>query len=548
MTEVFDAGESNQFFAPVTSDVFDSLLGQYNATRARIIELAEFATGNQYRSAMSCFIEGNAGDERFHRSLYVDKLFGVDGAIAALNATYWSKALALTDVREMMPQARRNEWDKSIRERTTPDFTEDAVRPTLIGLLNSRQQFLAEKVDGIFRGLSGEHVTNAPEGFGKRMIIARIRDCYGYVTESRAGLIHDLRCVIARFMGRDEPRRSVTSELLDECNYQTGKWVSADGGALRVRTYKNGNGHMEVHPDMAWRLNMILAHLYPAAIPTEFRQKPARRPKEFPAIVRPLPFAVLEILSRCLYRRRHAKGNEVSFEAEDLKSPHFAETRQALESVGGTMRDGNRYFMDFDYPPGLVLREIVATGCLPDRVSFQFHQTSEALASDAVDWADIADTDSVLEPSAGQGAIAALLPANRLQCVELSALHCAVLKARGLKVDQADFIQWATDAAAADRTFNVVVMNPPFADGRAQLHVEHAFRLLAPGGRLVAVLPASMRSKQFLPGVSVEWSRVYSQEFKTTDVSVTLMYVKRPAASAAVTDMQIESAELVSVL
>lgn len=208
------------------------------------------------------------------------------------------------------------------------------------------------------------------------------------------------------------------------------------------------------------------------------------------------------------------------------------------------MRKENRFFVDFDYAPGLVLREIVATGSLPDRVAFQFHQTSEALARDAVDWAEIGETDIVLEPSAGQGAIAAFLPAERLQCVELSALHCTILNARGFRVDQGDFIEWAINAKTAGRIFDVIVMNPPFADGRAKLHIEHAYSLLAPGGRLVAVAPASMKGRQFLPGVNAEWSQVYSGEFETAAVSVVLMRAVRAADAEAYADAKQDALEL----
>ena len=35
---------------------------------------------------------------------------------------YWDKALKLTDVLDCMPQARRDEWSKQIREMTAPEF------------------------------------------------------------------------------------------------------------------------------------------------------------------------------------------------------------------------------------------------------------------------------------------------------------------------------------------------------------------------------------------------------------------------------------------
>lgn len=68
-------------------------------------------------------------------------------------------------------------------------------------------------------------------------------------------------------------------------------------------------------------------------------------------------------------------------------------------------------------------------------------------------------------------------------------------------------------------------MNPPFAGGRAQMHVEAAARLLSPGGRLVAVLPASMRGKDLLPGFDHHWSSVFENEFAGTSVAVVILVV-----------------------
>src|SRR5690606_21416912 len=127
---------------------------------------------------------------------------------------YWNRALDLTDVMDYMPDARRQEWVKHIQEYNTPEFTEENVRATLSGLMAQRMDFLAEMVDGIFRGLSGEHVTNRPEGFSKRMIINYVYNAFG-ATHHKHGLIQDMRCVIAKFMKRDQPKYGVTQRMLN---------------------------------------------------------------------------------------------------------------------------------------------------------------------------------------------------------------------------------------------------------------------------------------------------------------------------------------------
>lgn len=532
--DLLDADTEADFFAPVSTDAISSMVAQYDAIRGRIEQIAAVVTG-EMASAISYFLDGNADSNSRWAAPSVERLFEPAGAVAALNAAYWSKALALTDVLDLMPQKRRDEWNKSIMERTTPDFTEDTVRNTLADLINMRAKFFAERVDGIFRGLSGEHVTNAPQGFGKRMIIARVLNEYGHVEYSRTGLINDLRAVIARFMGRDEPKYSASEPLIYALKGRWGEWVDVDGGALRIRLYKKGTAHLEVHPDMAWRLNQILASLYPLAIPPEFRAKPKRRVREFDLIRKPLPFQVVEALA-CMEPARERTGDGFrGVQFRDIpKSRQFRytaskdaipEAERALEAIGGVKQPGGHFL--FDYEPGEVLNEIVVSGCIPDHRSHQFYPTPRRLAERLVELAGIDDCHTVLEPSAGQGGLADLLPKERTTCVEVSELHCKVLEAKGLRPIWADFLEWSEHHTTTER-FDRIVMNPPFSEGRWQAHLEHAASMLAPGGRLVAILPSGAKNRDgLLPGFAKEWHGPFDGEFAGTSVSVVMLAANR---------------------
>jgi len=526
--------ESAQFFAPVSSDIFNELLGQYKAMRARIEALSEHVSGENM-AALEYFLDGNKdphGNGRY--TVAARYLFDVKGAVACLNSAYWSKTLALTDVLDLMPQKRRDEWNKTIREQTAPDYTEEAVRPTIVELLNMRSQFLAERVDGIFRGLSGEHVTNAPEGFGKRMIIARVLSAYDTTDSSTCGLINDLRCVVAKFMGRKEPGWHATSDLIPILKRRWGQWVSIDGGAMKIRLYKKGTAHMEVHPDMAWRLNSILANLYPLAIPAQFRQKPKRKFKDFVMMARPLPFPVLALLGSMRPATERVKPDwperyrtlENTYRFDNLStakdSPVAAEAIKVLKAIGATVC-ANGWHFAFDYHPREVLDEIVASGCIPDQKAHQFYPTPESLARIAVDLAAIEEGHTVLEPSAGVGGLADLLPKERTECVEISALHCKVLESKGYSTQQADFLNWKAGA------FNRIVMNPPFSEGRWQAHTQHAASMLRDQGVLVAILPANARNSFTLPGLAIEWHGPYDNEFAGTSVSVVILKATRGA-------------------
>ncbi len=530
-----DLVDDAQFFAPVSTDLFSSLIAQYQAARAQVERLGALMADELHAGAIHYFLEGNKTEERgrWSMSLSAEQLFHTPGAIAALNSAYWSKALALTDVLDIMPQKRRSEWHEIIRTNTCPEFEEETVRNTLRDLLNMRAQFVAERVDGIFRGLSGEHVTNAPEAFGKRMIIARVLTSYDTIEHNTAGLINDLRCVVAKFMGRDEPGYDASTGLLRSLKGRWGEWVSVDGGALRIRLYMKGTAHMEVHPDMAWRLNQILAHLYPLAIPAQFRQRPKRRAKVVPLMQRPLPFAVLAVLAGFEQARQRVPQawperwervpNTIMLRGGGHSAHAMAEAAQVLMSLGGTTIPGNGGWWAFDYDPLDVINDIVVSGCVPDQKAHQFYPTPLALAERVIELAEIGDGMACLEPSAGTGNLASLMPTGTT-CVEASSVHVKVLQGLGLQAVHGDFIAWADKSA---QRFDRVVMNPPFDQGRWLLHLERAADLLAPGGRLVAVLPSGAQGRDPLPGLAKTWHGPFDNQFPGTSVSVVVLVANK---------------------
>ena len=523
------AAEFGEFFAPASNDMIDGLVAQYRVIRANVEKIANAMTG-ETAGAVSYFLSGNKDDRSGLPS--VERLFRLEGALASLNSAFWSKAMHLTDVLDMMPQKRRDEWNKSITDMTCPAFEDETVRATLQGLMSQRQQFLAERVDGIFTGLSGEHVTNSPAAFGKRMIVANALNEYHYVGFSKCGLINDLRCVVAKFMGRDEPGYNASSGLIEALKGNWGNWVNVDGGAMKIRLYKKGTAHIEVHTDMAWRLNRILAHMHPMAIPDEFRQKPKRKARNVELMQRPLPFAVIHVLAalkpaervikqdnwRQPYRHERIK-DALKFDHYGLPDKHvLAEVCAVLESIGGVKAAEGHW--QFDYQPGAVVNEIVASGCVPDHKAHQFYPTPEKLAKVAVELAAIEAHHDCLEPQAGTGGIADYMPMDQTTCVEVSGLRCAVLRAKGFDVVNADFLAWA---ATTKQRFDRVVMNPPFDMGRWQSHLEAAASMLKPSGRLVAVLPLGAKGKASLPGFNCRFPQVFDGAFAGTSVSVVVM-------------------------
>ena len=530
--------DAAEFFAPTSADMVDGLISQYQRDLSRIERVVEALSPERLGSVVQYFLDGNQ-DRRNRFTDSVDRLFSRDGAVAALNASYWRRALDLTDVLDFMPTERREEWFESIRDMQTPDFSEETVRATLGTLLHQRMDFLAEKVDGTFRALSRTHVTNQPEGFSKRMILTGVTNDWGMYARRQTGHINDLRQVISKFQQRDEPDHNASNRMVEIARREhRGEWLAVDGGTMRIRCYKNGNAHLEVHPDIAWRLNEILAHLHPMAIPSEFRTKPKRKVKEFTLYDRPLPFVVLELLHKMQRVEtrtiRPGFGNDRVIEpkTQNPDSLEFgygnhdkhalAEAEKVLAAIGGVKcSSGIGAWWEFDYNARPIINEIVVSGVIPDQKSHQYYPTPAGLAAKAVEMADIQHNHNCLEPSAGTGILAALMPGAL--CVEISPLHCRVLEARGHEVVEADFLAFAEEQDAFLHSFDRVLMNPPFSEGRWKAHTEAAATLVRPGGRMVAILPASAQNGFTLPGFDCSYSGPYDNEFAGASVSVVIL-------------------------
>ena len=520
LTETGELVLQEPFYAPSTEGALDHLFTRRESIKGRIEAIASFMDG-EARQALDHFLRGAQVASRFSRSIPdASELLDVEQAVASLDARLWDEAMKLTDVMDCMPEARRYEWHEQIQKHKTPEFVPDNVVPTFEFLLGSRHKFLAEKVDGLFRNLSRAHVTNQPEGFGKRMILQYvISDGGSYSDHTKVGYIHDLRSVIARFMGRDDPHHEDTRIAIARATECAGQWITLDGGALRLRVYRGvRTGHLEVHPDMAWRLNAILASLHPTAIPSQFREPPKRKVRAFALMQKPLPFEVLALI-------RGLSGKGERRKLSYGQNPDKAQRKrlgEVLSAIGGA-EDAEGW--QFAYDPREVLADIVVSGCIPDEVSHQFYPTPDWLAAMAVDAAEIGPGHECLEPSAGLGALADLMPKDRTQCVEVSGLHCVALASKGHDVIEADFLAWKPLGV----TFARVVMNPPFSQGRWQAHVEHAAGMVKPGGRLVAILPESARNKKLLPGWSIRWGEIH--KFPGTSISVSILIADKGVAA-----------------
>lgn len=157
------------------------------------------------------------------------------------------------------------------------------------------------------------------------------------------------------------------------------------------------------------------------------------------------------------------------------------------EHYGEVLPDGQAKGDDFE--------DLFNKSSMPSK-DLQFYPTQPEVVRVLLKDLHLSEGAKVLEPSAGQGAIAlaaAEMGAN-VYAIEIDPKHIDVMKGAAsrmpvkgsLRVKQTNFL-----AINATPSFDFVMMNPPFYGTHYMDHVKHAFEFLAPGGMLRAILPAS---------------------------------------------------------
>jgi predicted RNA methylase len=214
---------------------------------------------------------------------------------------------------------------------------------------------------------------------------------------------------------------------------------------------------------------------------------------------------VLEVLSRC---RIDDAG---VFLPAALDRKLYLRVDTVLQAIGGKWNRKAKCRV-FEHPAADRLDDAIVSGEVDKPADFGYFPTPEPVVKHLLVRADLQVGHTVLEPSAGQGAIADACKrvAFVVMCAELLEANRAVLKKKKHVLIGSDFLQmpfprdpgrWTQDGFDGN-FFDRIVMNPPFAKQADIRHVQHAFKFLRPGrgsksgGRLVSVMSSGVTFRQ----------------------------------------------------
>lgn len=175
----------------------------------------------------------------------------------------------------------------------------------------------------------------------------------------------------------------------------------------------------------------------------------------------------------------------------------YLRVNKALELAGGKWHRGHKAHL-FNVSAEDAIEQMVLTGEVVDaKREFDAFYTPPELAQSMCELAALKSGSLVLEPSAGDGAIAleASLRGALVDCIEIRSLEASKLRAAGRyhQVLEGDFLGVPPPPEPA---YDTVLMNPPFSKRQDVKHVIHARAFLRPGGRLVAIMSAAITFRQ----------------------------------------------------
>lgn len=189
---------------------------------------------------------------------------------------------------------------------------------------------------------------------------------------------------------------------------------------------------------------------------------------------------ILEILQQC-----EIKENIVYLPEGHLDRKTYLAVNKHIDHLGGKwIRKAKGHVFDSD--PTDSFENMLLTGETTDfKKEFQLFETPPELARKMIDMSEIKHYDTVLEPSAGMGAIAKEIKEGKLTCNELNPdMAAKLVNEMGLTVSCADFL-------VCKGLYNKIVMNPPFTRQQDVDHILHAYSILKEGGILVSVVSES---------------------------------------------------------
>lgn len=227
--------------------------------------------------------------------------------------------------------------------------------------------------------------------------------------------------------------------------------------------------------------------------------------------------------------------NECQIDGMVIKLPNvqldrkvYQDVAKSLEFIGGKWKGGKVSGFVFNEDPTEYLQQLQGGEKRNLKKEFQFFATPDVLCDRLVELAELNDEHSILEPSAGQGAIVKAIERHcdpvEIFCYELMPLNQTFLgKISSVTLLGDDFLKHS------GQSFDRIIANPPFSKNQDINHVLKMYECLNSGGRLISIMSnhwaSSLNKKEtmfreFLTKHNAEIIPIDSGEFKESGTNI----------------------------
>lgn len=557
-------------FELATTTPYIKYVAEFEAERAKLVK--------SYMAIRRCRrkLKGRINFLFENENHFLPALDNIKASEKKLAALYWGKVIADTEINIIVSEKENKRWKEIIEDtKNIPKFTEKNVISTVNQIFDSKAKFFAERISYLFEKLSKKHVTNSGFGFGEKLIIDKVHDGmsaskqYPSIDTERLGALTELRKLVAFYKSNDVLDLSNSSNITSSYDIvskaleklkETGKTeFFIDSGSLFIKIFKIGTIHIGIEPEIADKLNLMLAYLNGNKIAESNKSKKNKYfydPKKYytEKKIKPINKNVINVLKNISQMNtKHIRGEQslrnkefiVYFKKEetDLLNKNKLlknEINDLLKNFGFEINSDNKLLIieGIESYEGYknfmkIIDNFILFGAMDDKYSYQQYYTNKELAEKAYQFMIEGETEekikngSYCEPSVGNGMLAAHMP-KTAKVIDLSELNCLAMKAKGyINVLNTDFIDYCIKSK---ELFDFILMNPPYTGRQDFNHTMSAIQKLNKDGVLVSIIPSSLKDKFDIlesEGFKIEKSKDYENEFEETKIKVFMLKIKK---------------------
>jgi predicted RNA methylase len=209
-----------------------------------------------------------------------------------------------------------------------------------------------------------------------------------------------------------------------------------------------------------------------------------------------------EILKRCTLEDNILRLPKIRFNKKV-----YAKVKQYIEEAGGQWTGGKVQGFSFPFDARRVFSVLKEGKRFNIQQEYQFFETPARIADWLVSLIEIKNTHTILEPSAGRGAlihaIHRVCPEVVIDCFELMPENRELLaKVKNIRLLGEDFI------CKCNRTYDVIIANPPFANHQDVEHVRKMYDCLNTGGVVAAIMGTNWKFDESSKSKKIrEWTK-----------------------------------------